>query len=210
MSSDLRKAIVQTSKSANGLSTWQTPALLYERMPAGLPFQMSPQTAGKVSSSLQTWWVVSLGQSKDTCILTLASLLCPLSHSGNKGKLLRETVYSFLILKPLWGTCYFCDEEEKDWKARWLLQLMLSPLPVALYKLKLKGGRKTKPEAEPQKPWMPSPLAGGDAPVPVCLTVASGGSCPSHASLWLEGARASQASVAPVGPPSSGKIGPAP
>lgn len=87
---------------------------------------------------------------------------------------------------------------------------MLSPLPVALYKLKLKGGRKTKLEAEPQKPWMPSSLAGGDAPMPVCLTVASGWSCPAHASLWLDGARASQAAVAPVGPPSSVEIGPAP
>lgn len=79
---------------------------------------------------------------------------------------------------------------------------------MALYKLKLKGGRKTKLEAEPQKPWMPSSLAGGDAPMPVCLTVASGWSCPSRTSLWLDGARASQATVA--GPPSSVEIGLAP
>lgn len=31
----------------------------------------------------------------------------------------------------------------------------------ALHKLKVKEGRRTKPEAEPQKPWMPCLLAGG-------------------------------------------------
>lgn len=178
-------------------------------MPVGLPFQMSPQTAGKGSSSLQTWWVVSLGRSKDTLIRTLASLLCPLSYSGKKGKLLRETVYSFLILMPLWGTqntYYFCDEEEKDWKARWLLLLMLSPLPVALYKSKLEDKARS---------WASETMG----------AIFFGWRGCSYASLshrgfravlllyaspWLDGARASQATVASVGPPSSVEMGWAP
>lgn len=57
---------------------------------------------------------------------------------------------------------------------------MLSALPVAFYTLKWKGGEETEPDAEPQKPWVSSPLAGRDAPVPASgRSVASQWPCPS-------------------------------
>lgn len=58
--------------------------------------------------------------------------------------------------------------------------------------ISFKGGRRTKPEAAPQKPWMSSPsLAGGDASAPGSgLTLALQWPCPAPASLGLEGAGA--------------------